>query len=61
MPVPSPTSFTRIHRLARPVPLAPGHSRVMVHGVASDASKGLIRYWQAVAKSANTTRTGEKP
>jgi hypothetical protein len=45
-----PAPYAPVLWLAKPVPLWPGHCRVMVCGVSSDAPKGLKRYWLQLGK-----------
>jgi hypothetical protein len=45
-------AFATVEWLESAVPLVPGHT-LMVVGVASDAPKGLRRYWLTLGKSAN--------
>jgi hypothetical protein len=44
-------NYTPVIWLERAVPLATGH-RLMVHGVANDAPKGLKRYWLQLGRAA---------
>jgi hypothetical protein len=65
-PVTSPAITPRERRenapiawLERAVPLWPKHSRVLVHGVSSDADKALRNYWLQLGRTAAAGSTGK--
>jgi hypothetical protein len=53
-------SLTTITWLERPVPLWPGHSKLMVSGVTSDADPNVIRWWTQLGRSAATPAQPEE-
>jgi hypothetical protein len=42
------------------IPLWPGHSRIMVHGVGADADLALRNWWKQLARAAATPAKGDE-